>query len=64
MANTTIKVDCGVCRKTHTVVVPTEDYKKWKAGAFVQDAFPYLDAGTRELFISGVCDECFTKMFK
>lgn len=42
-----------------------EDLARHRAGVLVQFAFtdragaPYLNAGERELFISGVCNDCW-----
>jgi len=30
----------------------------------IQDIFPELSSGERELFISGMCGECFDKVFE
>jgi hypothetical protein len=38
----------------HRVEVWKVDYDKWLAGAYVQDAFPDLDRGTREIFVTGI----------
>jgi hypothetical protein len=54
---------CKKCRKVIPVVVREEDYIKRLAGAFIQDAYPYLTAAQRELFVSGICGTCWDKMF-
>ena len=58
-----IYVKCRACEQPHHIGVPAEDVEKWKYGAHVHVAFPYLDAGTRELLISGICERCFDTMF-
>lgn len=60
----TLEVDCRVCGKTVNVVIEQEDFKKFKnhEGA-VQDIFPYLGADEREMLISGICPECWEKLF-
>lgn len=58
-----IKVKCFMCNKEYTVTVADQDFNKWRAGAFVQDAFPYLTAGQRELLISNSCEKCFDNLF-
>jgi len=55
---------CNECDRDIPLVVQLEDLEKYNNGAFVQDAFPYLNAGDRELIISGTCSECFDKMFE
>ena len=55
---------CIGCGKSHTVEVSEEGYFKWKAGAFVQDAFPELTPDEREMLISGTCKPCWEELFK
>lgn len=59
-----IKLTCRVCEEEFETHLPTKDFEAWKNGTLIQDAFPYMDANRRELFISGICGECFdTVMF-
>lgn len=59
-----LKVTCNVCNKTYELPVYEEDYNKYMAHeCMVQDAFPYLTPGQRELLISGICDSCFDNLF-
>lgn len=60
---TTIIVECFMCKQDNIVEVKTEDFQKWKDGWHVQDAFPYLSADQRELLISRTCPKCWTKLF-
>jgi hypothetical protein len=50
MANTSFKVE-------------PDDYFAWKDGKLIQEAFPYLSAGQRELLISNTCEKCWEKLF-
>ena len=60
-----IAVQCIVCRTFIAMRLDEEDLARHNAGVLVQVAFtdragvPYLNAGERELFISGVCNECW-----
>lgn len=55
---------CRKCGKQVNVEVNQEDLQAYESGEKrVQDAFPYLSPDERELFISGICGECFDKMF-
>lgn len=55
---------CKSCNKDFTVYVYEEDYNKFINGKeLIQDCFPYLSDGERELFISGLCDDCFNQLF-
>jgi hypothetical protein len=60
-----IAMQCIVCRVFVAMQIDPEDVRRHADGLFVQDAFadragvPYLNAGERELFVSGVCDGCW-----
>ncbi len=60
-----VAVQCVVCRTWIAMRLDEEDLACHRAGVLVQVAFtdqagvPYLNAGERELFISGVCNECW-----
>ena len=55
---------CSMCEQVHYIVVPKRDYTRWMRGkAVIQDAMPYMHPDVRELMLSGVCGECFDKMF-
>ena len=55
--------NCPFCGKYWEVEVSEADYWNWKNGELVQNAFPYLNANDREIFISGICSECWDNMF-
>lgn len=59
----TITKKCVFCGKDVILTVDELDYMKYEGGMYVQDCFPYLSAGEREMFISGVCPECFEETF-
>ena len=54
---------CFVCKKTTTLNLDKARYDKWKAGSYVQDAFPRLSASDRELLITGTHSECWEAKF-
>ena len=54
---------CPMCGQYHEVGVNETDYWDWDDGMNVQDAFPYLSANEREMLISGICPECWDRMF-
>ena len=60
---TKIVVQCRRCGSIIELKVREEDFNRWNSGGHVQNYFPYLDAGQRELLISKVCDDCFNEMF-
>jgi hypothetical protein len=55
----------GACKVTGDPVVitaPLADWKRWREGAYVQDAFPTLSAGDREFFITGCSEASFDEI--
>ena len=58
-----LSIKCRMCGHHTKVNVEREDYLKWVDGEHVQNAFPYLSPGVRELFISKTCETCFDKIF-
>ena len=64
--NTPISVQCVMCHNNITLMVAQEDSDEYKSGPerrHVQQIFPYLTAGERELLISRTCDSCWQTMF-
>lgn len=59
-----IRFKCIICGKEVIVFVHRDDFEKFKQGKHVQDCFPYLEPGERELFLTSICDNCFQEMFK
>ena len=54
---------CIHCNETSTITVDAASYRRWRSGALIQDAFPDMDADTRELLISGIHPACWDTMF-
>ncbi len=64
MAKITLNPKCPVCGKPHTVTVEAQDLKDFREGRkHATEAFPYLNAGQRELLITGICDKCWEELF-
>ena len=61
--NATISTVCPLCHEEHIVLVNEDDYYDWQDGKLAQDAFPYLSADEREMLISGICPDCWSKMW-
>lgn len=55
---------CPFCGHVNSIFVNENDYFDWQDGELVQNAFPYLSADEREMLISGICPDCWEKMFK
>jgi len=58
-----IKCTCPMCKTDAFICVDAFDYGDWQNGKHAQDAFPYLSANEREMLISGICPDCWDKMF-
>lgn len=54
---------CRICGKTSWIEVPVDGYARWKGGAYIQDAFPSLDADQRELLMTGTHAPCWLIMW-
>lgn len=54
---------CIKCGVEQSVIVGEQALENWNNGMLIQDAFPELDAGQREFLMSGICGDCFDKMF-
>lgn len=54
---------CIQCGKTIKVVVAGQDLADYRAGDYADTCFPYLSADAREFLISGICGECWDKLF-
>ena len=60
MKLTSKKCSCG---SQITLEVADADYVRWQHGTHIQDAFPYLSVDDRERLITGICPECWDRMF-
>lgn len=59
----TVKGECPLSGKAWSLTVQVDQYDAWVNGALIQNAFPTLTAGQRELLISGICPEAWTETF-
>lgn len=50
---------CIVCNKVSTLDIPTQGMFYYNQGKLIQECFPELSIGDRELLITGTHDECF-----
>ena len=65
MSNKTTNIvkTCVMCNNTYKLEVKTNDLHAYMRGnKSIQNAFPYLSAGDRELIISGICNTCYEKL--
>lgn len=58
-----VRGPCCDCGKPQEVIVADAALRKFRAGDFAQDCFPELPAEQREFLISGICGDCWERMF-
>jgi len=65
MSNKSIRIhlECKECGKPKFVDVNTFGFLRWQQGMLIQRALPELSTDDRELLISRICPECWTKLF-
>ena len=54
---------CQLCHETKEIHCTDEQYRRWLDGELIQRAMPDVPKGERELLISGICDQCFDRIF-
>ncbi len=60
----TLEIACLRCHKPQHLIINESDLETFKSGKrLVQDIFPYLNAGERELLINRICPTCWGEMF-
>ena len=59
-----LMITCPFCNEEYPIIVYHFEYKEWKTGKSVQEAFPNLSATEREILISHLCPRCQAKIFK
>jgi hypothetical protein len=56
-------VFCVECDKEYSLPVSAEQVLRWQQGELIQNAMPELPRADRELFLSGICGDCWKKTF-
>ena len=55
---------CPLCGQDNEPVYLEEaDLERYDTGVLVQEAFPYLSSGERELIVTGICTPCWDRSF-
>ena len=54
---------CGVCGKYEVWSLDRQSVESWQAGENIQSAFPDMNAGDREVLISGTHPACWDQLF-
>ena len=55
--------NCVITGEFYSVVVKLDDYNRWKGGARILEAFPYLNADDREWIMSRISPTGWNKLF-
>jgi hypothetical protein len=55
---------CCRCGESNIITVDKQALANWKNGMFIQDAFPNLTVGEREIILTGIHDVCWDIMFE
>ena len=63
MAKLIITRNCPFCHTPQTKEFDEVQYRKYEAGARIQDAMPYVSADDREFVITGICPKCWNSTF-
>ena len=58
-----IELSCNHCDYEENLSVSECDYIAWHNGKYIQDSFPFITAGQRDLMLSNTCDDCWQKFF-
>ena len=63
MAKITLTRKCPFCGTECQKEFDEEQYRKYQAGAYVQDAMPDASPDDREFLITGICPDCWDNSF-
>ena len=55
---------CIRCGTVHLLTLDKDKVRRWQGGEHVQNVFPEMTPGQRELLISGTCEQCFDILFR
>lgn len=58
-----INTTCPQCGKQHYLGMTVNDFRAYAAERLADEVFPDESADVRELLITGVCPECWDKLF-
>jgi len=59
-----MKIKCIQCKQEVEIPVTEEQVLNWiEKGTFIQNEFPELSTSQREMLLSGICEDCWNKLF-
>lgn len=60
-----VDTKCPHCNKITVLEMTDEQYDEYCLGRkYIQDIFPDWSPGKREMLITGICPDCWNKIFK
>jgi hypothetical protein len=63
--NGNVGIECPRCHKTIELPLKEAELLAWNPNeTFVQDQFPQLTSGQREMLLSGLCEKCWNEIFE
>jgi hypothetical protein len=64
MATIAVETRCPECAGVKVLALDAAAYVAWRRGeTLIQEAFPRLDPPDRERLVTGVCPECWDRIF-
>ena len=59
-----VNTKCPYCGKTSTLEMTNEQYEQYISGdSYIQNIFPNWSPAIREMLITGICPDCWNKIF-
>lgn len=59
-----VKIGCQYCNNEYILNISEDQYNKLQEGKeLIQNIIPEVNPGIREILISGLCPECWNKVF-
>lgn len=58
-----VGIHCSHCHNVIELPISEERLLSWKQDTLIQNHFTELTPGQREMLLSGICEECWNKIF-
>jgi len=59
-----ITLTCVDCRKDRPVTATARQIAAWRLGGTIQDVMSDVPEEEREMFLTGLCPDCWNRIFK
>ena len=57
-------LECVTCSQEESISADPRALESWRDGELSQNAMPYLNEHQREMFKTGICESCWSKMYR